>query len=157
MDWLIIVSLIIFGFILILLEVFALPGIIVGIIGVLSILIGIIYSFAVLDSNTAGLILFGTILFAALFTLLIFKSGVWRRFVLSSQQKREEGFTSAVTNESLVGQIGVALTNLRPSGSAMINDKKYDVLAEAEFLQKGDRIVVASVAGIKITVKKLSE
>lgn len=57
MDWLIIVGLIILGFILIILEVFALPGIIVGIFGVISIIVAIVYSFIQFDANAGLLIL----------------------------------------------------------------------------------------------------
>ncbi|MBU2584899.1 MAG: serine protease, partial [Bacteroidetes bacterium] len=67
------------------------------------------------------------------------------------------GFTSAETENSLLGKVGTAQTNLRPAGSALIDGKKYDVLADGEFLQKGDSIVVTSVSGIKVTVKKKEE
>ncbi|MBU2444690.1 MAG: serine protease [Bacteroidetes bacterium] len=157
MDWLIIVGLIILGFILIILEVFALPGIIVGIFGVISIIVAIVYSFIQFDANTGLLILLGTIAFSVVFTYALFKLGAWNRFILGSQQKREEGFTSAETENSLLGKVGTAQTNLRPAGSALIDGKKYDVLADGEFLQKGDSIVVTSVSGIKVTVKKKEE
>lgn len=157
MDWLIIVGLIILGFILIILEVFALPGIIVGIFGVISIIVAIVYSFIQFDANTGLLILLGTIAFSVVFTYALFKLGAWNRFILGSQQKREEGFTSAETENSLLGKVGTAQTNLRPAGTALIDRKKYDVLADGEFLQKGDSIVVTSVSGIKVTVKKKEE
>lgn len=157
MDWLIIVGLIILGFILIILEVFALPGIIVGIFGVISIIVAIVYSFIQFDANTGLLLLLGTIAFSVVFTYTLFKIGAWNRFILGSQQKRDEGFTSAKTENSLLGKVGTAQTNLRPAGSALIDGKKYDVLADGEFLQKGDSIVVTSVSGIKVTVKKKEE
>jgi membrane-bound serine protease (ClpP class) len=154
MDWLIIIGLIILGFLLILLEVFLLPGIIVGMLGVISIIAAMVYSFIQFDANTGLLILFGTILFSVVFTFTLYRLGAWNRFILFSQQKREEGFTSAKSDDTLVGKIGTAQTNLRPVGSAIIDGKKYDVIAEGEFLQKGDNIMVTSVSGIKIIVKK---
>ncbi len=154
MDWLIIIGLIVLGYILLLLEVFLLPGIVVGIFGVGSIIAAIIYSFVQFDADTGLLILIGTIASSVIFTFVLFKIGAWNRFILSSQQKKEEGFTSSKSDHSLVGKIGSAYTNLRPAGSAVVEGKKYDVLAEGEFLQKGDSIIVTGVAGSKIMVKK---
>lgn len=58
--------------------------------------------------------------------------------------------------EKLVGAEGVALSALRPSGIAMINGKRLDVLADGEFIMKGDPIVVTDVQGLHITVVKKS-
>lgn len=154
MDWLIIIGLIVLGYILLLLEVFVLPGIVVGIFGVISIIVAIIYSFIQFNADTGLLILIGTIAFSVVFTFVLFKIGAWNRFILNSQQKKEEGFTSSNSDHSLVGKVGTAQTNLRPAGSAVVDGKKYDVIAEGEFLQKGDSIIVSSVAGAKIIVKK---
>ena len=56
--------------------------------------------------------------------------------------------------EELVGKEGVALSALRPSGIAMIDGQRLDVLADGEFVQKGDAIVVTSVQGLHISVVK---
>lgn len=157
MDWLVVIGLVVLGYILILLEVFLLPGIVVGIFGVIAIIVAVVYSFIQFDANTGLLVLLGTLAFSVVFTYALFKLGAWNRFILGSQQKREEGFTSAKTENSLLGKVGAAQTNLRPAGSALIDGKKYDVLAEGEFLEKGDSIIVTSVSGIKVTVKKKEE
>ncbi len=54
----------------------------------------------------------------------------------------------------LVGKEGVALSALRPSGIAMINGKRLDVLAEGEFVGKGEAVVVTDVQGLHISVAR---
>ncbi|MCX8010662.1 MAG: hypothetical protein N3A61_05870 [Ignavibacteria bacterium] len=154
MEWVLIIGLILLGFLLIFLEVILLPGILVGIIGFCSIVIGIILAYSNLDSPYDDYVLLATILLGIAFIILIIKLGVWRKFILTSQQKAEEGFTSAKSDLSLIGQKGEAVTNLRPTGIALINDKRVDVLADGEFLEKGDKIIVVDVKGSKILVKK---
>ncbi|MBO4879498.1 MAG: hypothetical protein J5544_04500 [Clostridia bacterium] len=58
------------------------------------------------------------------------------------------------TAAQLVGKEGIALSTLRPSGIAMIDGRRLDVLAKGEFIQKGEAIVVTEVEGLHITVEK---
>src|ERR1700712_1993596 len=53
-----------------------------------------------------------------------------------NQTQNAEGIQSAPDSQpvlQLKGEIGKALTPLRPGGSAMINDKKFDVVTEGKF------------------------
>jgi membrane-bound ClpP family serine protease len=52
------------------------------------------------------------------------------------------------------GRDGVAVTMLRPAGSAMIDGKKYDVVTRGDFLDKGTPITVVAVDSNRIVVKK---
>lgn len=54
----------------------------------------------------------------------------------------------------MIGREGIALTALRPSGTIELEGKKLDVVADGEFIVKGDKVVVSSVEGIRILVKK---
>ena len=67
--------------------------------------------------------------------------------------------TDRVTAESagLIGKQGIALTALRPSGAALINGKRYDVLADGEFIAKDEPIVVCAVEGLRISVRRPNE
>ena len=51
-----------------------------------------------------------------------------------------------------IGDTGVAITDLRPAGTAEINGKHTDVYSEGAFIQKGAQIKVVSTenAGIKV-------
>ncbi len=55
----------------------------------------------------------------------------------------------------LVGVSGVATTNLRPNGKAEIDGKVFEVLAEGEFVDKGEAIRVVSSDGMGVAVKRI--
>lgn len=53
----------------------------------------------------------------------------------------------------LLGKHGVALTQLRPAGIALIDEKKVDVVTAGEFLLKGAEITVVDVTGNRVVVR----
>ena len=53
----------------------------------------------------------------------------------------------------LVGQVGVAITPLRPTGRAEFGDRQVDVLTEGDFLEKGAVLEVIEVKGRQVVVK----
>ncbi len=54
-----------------------------------------------------------------------------------------------------IGQQGTSVTDLRPSGIALIGDERFDVVAEGKYLDKDTPIQVVSVTGNQIIVKEL--
>ena len=59
-------------------------------------------------------------------------------------------------NPSLLNQTGEALTTLRPSGTAIINGKRIDVVTEGGFIQPGQAIKVVAVEGLRVVVRAVS-
>jgi len=55
--------------------------------------------------------------------------------------------------QRMVGQVGIALTPLRPAGRAEFGDRVLDVVSEGDFIEKGARIQVAAVHGNRFIVK----
>ncbi|MFI5263628.1 MAG: nodulation protein NfeD [Candidatus Kapaibacterium sp.] len=55
----------------------------------------------------------------------------------------------------LVGKEGVAITPLRPAGTALIDGKKVDVVTEGEFILPGTTIIVTDTPANKVLVKSL--
>lgn len=53
-----------------------------------------------------------------------------------------------------VGAGGEAFTTLRPGGTALINDRKVDVVAEGGYIEKGTRIRVLRIEGTKVVVEE---
>jgi membrane-bound serine protease (ClpP class) len=49
---------------------------------------------------------------------------------------------------------GVTVTELRPSGIAEINDKRYSVVSEGEMIDSSVEIIVKEVEGNNIIVRK---
>jgi len=56
----------------------------------------------------------------------------------------------------LVGQRGVAVTPLRPAGTAMFGKRRLDVVTEATFVPQGATVEVAAVEGSRVVVRQVS-
>ena len=53
---------------------------------------------------------------------------------------------------SLVGKEGTALTTLRPSGMALIEDKRFNVVTDGEYIEKDSPIRIVKIEGTRIVV-----
>jgi membrane-bound serine protease (ClpP class) len=53
---------------------------------------------------------------------------------------------------SLIGKIGVTDTELRPSGTVLIDNEVYDAKTDGEFIEAGRGVRVMRVRGKKIFV-----
>ncbi|MCD4785239.1 MAG: NfeD family protein [Candidatus Eremiobacteraeota bacterium] len=78
-------------------------------------------------------------------------------FILKKKQTKESGYTSSDERTDLEGSYGVAQTDLRPYGVALINDERVDVTTSGEYIQKGTRVQVVKVDGMKVVVKSVEE
>jgi membrane-bound serine protease (ClpP class) len=55
-------------------------------------------------------------------------------------------------NSALLGKIGITDTDLRPSGTVLIDDEIYDAKTSGEFIEAGRGVRVSRVKGKKIFV-----
>jgi len=76
------------------------------------------------------------------------------RLVLSNTSERNKGYVSATPQNDLVGLDGTTLTALRPSGVAKIADRRIDVVSDGQFIEKGEPIEVVSAVGSRVVVAK---
>ena len=72
--------------------------------------------------------------------------------------KTELSTGAGVTSQSdelvgFLGKTGVAETTLRPSGIALIDGRRLDVVSRGEYIDRGTGIVVAAVTGNQIIVE----
>ncbi len=65
--------------------------------------------------------------------------------------------TTPAGGKILIGHIGIAVTDLRPVGKAVIGEEKYQVTLRTGFLSKGEEIVVVSQDGFRILVDPRGE
>jgi membrane-bound ClpP family serine protease len=150
------VLLLIIGFGLILLEMhipgFGVPGVIGAICLILAVLLtaqnfaqALIMALAILAGLGA---MFGIVL--TCFT----KGKFFKPLILSDEQKKEHGYISSSDLDYLLGKKGVAINDLRPSGSVDIDGVKFDVISEGEYISKGTKVEIFKVSGVKLLVKK---
>ena len=83
--------------------------------------------------------------------------GFLRKLVLTDATKTELGYVSNETKEELVGQIGMTLTPLRPSGIIEINNERLDVVSARGLSEEGKQVIVVKSIGSRIVVNKIKE
>ena len=94
---------------------------------------------------------------ALLFVAVYFlpRTRAWQHLVLQTEIGSDKGFHSAVEDYSEhLGQTGIALTALRPAGTAMIENKRLDVVSVGDFIEVDVPIQVINVEGSKVMVEK---
>ncbi len=155
------------GIVLIALEIFVIPGFgITGISGIILVIASLFLSLTggleFFDYNIIGtaIIQLAVALSGAFVLILILakflpKSNAFKRLVLAEEENAEKGFVSYPSAKELIGTEGIALTDLRPAGSAEINDKRYDVVADWDYIVRGKKVEVIRVEGIKVVVKEV--
>lgn len=143
------------GFVLIAMEIF-IPGGILGVIGVFALLIAAVIGFPVFGPRGGfysglGLLVGGT-LFLALWIKYCPRSFLGKWFTLQEDGRDYKSFDDS--RNSLVGKTGTAHSDLRPSGMAMIEGQKVDVVSEAGFIAHGAPIRVIDVVGSRVVVRQ---
>lgn len=73
--------------------------------------------------------------------------------------KTELSSESGVTSQSMelgtfLGKTGTAVSDLRPSGVAEIDNQRVDVVSRGEYINKGAKVVVTAVTGNQIIVEE---
>jgi len=77
-----------------------------------------------------------------------------KMIVLSDTQHGDDGYRAASNEfDGLVGNRGKTVSALRPSGIAMIGEKRVPVQTEGDFIPGGSEIEVVSVKGSRVLVR----
>jgi len=144
------------GFILIAAEIF-IPGAILGILGVFSLIAAAILGFTVFGARngflSAGALLIAGTIFLYLWVKYCPTSFLGKWFTLQESGKEFKSFDDSLN--ILAGKTGVAHTDLRPSGIAVIDSNKIDVISEAGFITNGSPIKVIQVVGGRVVVRQI--
>ena len=82
---------------------------------------------------------------------IIQKSSSKNTFFLSSNQ---DGFVGVGADASLVGMKGVALSDLRPSGFALIAQQRVQVISDGRYIEKGTEVFVETCRGGYLVVNE---
>jgi membrane-bound serine protease (ClpP class) len=153
------IILFVIGLLLILAEIFFIPGFgLAGIGGIAAILASIFLTFGNIIQATYSILIALSISVIGFFLLIKYipSTRTWKKFVLSTEQKRELGYTVGTRDlKRLTGKKGIAISPLRPSGIAEINGKKINVLTRGEYVDANTKIKIISVEGNKIVVEAI--
>lgn len=153
MAWFILISLLVIGIILVLVEVLFIPGTtLVGVLGVIVTAVGIYYGFKAFDYDLALTILVLAVITNLLVITYGFRSGVWNNFSLKDK------ITSRSFDDRLsgleVGQKGKTVSDFRPYGEAEFGDKIYEAKSERGFLSQGTDVYIERLENNRIIINK---
>lgn len=159
------------GLLLLVLEIFVIPGFgAAGISGIALIVFSLVLSMQdfvlpdfrwqwdLLHRNV--LLVLGNVVgaFVAFFAIAHFvrRTPLFGRIALLGTQDTSEGYTVQTADNEVryVGKAGFAVTTLRPSGKAEIDDEVVPVEADGEFIPAGTEIEVTRVNGNRVIVRK---
>ncbi|MGN1400750.1 MAG: nodulation protein NfeD [Bacillus sp. (in: firmicutes)] len=145
------------GLALLLLELF-LPGGIAGALGGASIL-GSLFIAGESSTHMAVSILIAVLVSLTVSILMVKVFGkqmkFLRRMILSDSTSTEEGYVSNVNRLDLIGRTGVTQTALRPSGIAIIDDERIDVVTEGSFIDRGKTVKIVKTEGSRVVVREI--
>ena len=74
--------------------------------------------------------------------------------LLSHTQHADEGYISAEAREDLVGKSGVAASELRPAGMAVIDGERVDVITEGDWVKAGTPVTVVKAEAMRLVVRR---
>jgi membrane-bound serine protease (ClpP class) len=154
------------GLIALAVEVFILPGFgIAGVLGLLAIVGSMVLAMMGAAPTTGDIAQALAVLGASLFitAAVIYawfrhlpNSGRFSGLLLQGGVHRSEGFVSAPLRSDLIGRDGVAVTDLRPSGTARVGEERLDVVTEGGFIPEGSRVQVVQSDGYRHVVRAVS-
>ncbi|MFY0782238.1 nodulation protein NfeD [Peribacillus simplex] len=149
----------IIGVILVLIEFF-LPGGIIGLLGFTAI-VGSLFLASDDPVHMTISLLIAVTVSILVFILLVKVFGkqmkFFRKMILTDATKTEQGYVSNPNRVDLLGVEGKAMTDLRPSGTALIKDERVDVVTEGSFISKGSSIMIVKVEGSRVVVREISD
>ena len=154
------IVLFIVGIVLMAIELFVVPGFgITGIGGLIAIFASLYFFFP--DPSTALGVMAAVLVLSLVLLFILIKlfgiSNFWKNISLGESQSNEGGYTSHSNQKKYIGEKGIALTHLRPAGTAEINGKRIDVITEGDYIDKNQKVEVIRVKGSRVVVKKIKE
>jgi membrane-bound serine protease (ClpP class) len=155
------------GVILLLVEALVLPGFgVAGFLGAAAVAVSIVMSMIGSLPTTGDILLALHVLGASV--LIVFLVGwqllrhlpqdrraqnLWHRTAMT----RDEGYVSSPSRLDLVGAEGVALTDLRPSGTARFGSEHVDVVSSGPWVPVGTPIRIVRAEGYRHVVEPLEQ
>jgi membrane-bound serine protease (ClpP class) len=154
-TWAFVIGLCVLGFILLVLELFVFPGFgVSGILGLMGILGGVVYAASKLGLWIGVAVFFVSFIFA----IFAIQRATTGRSLLWLQNSRTSPGRITTTVKSVhhlpeIGQNGVSLTPLHPSGVVIIDEQRYDVIIDGPIVDTGVAVEVVELIGNVVKVR----
>lgn len=153
------------GVVLIAVEMFIIPGFgLFGVLGGVGVVGGVYMSMIGGVPTLPDFAQAGAILSTSILIILITSWALLRHLPHSSRLARsgvflldkgdkEDGWASAAPRPDLLGREGLALTDLRPSGTVLLGEERVDAVSESEWIEEGTDVRVVSSEGYRLVVR----
>ena len=153
MSLTLIILLIALGLILLLIEIFVVPGTsVIGIAGGVLVGFSIWQAYRVFGSDKGHLVVIGTLVLIGITLVLAFKSNTWKRMMLNTNV---EGRVNEIEINKLdIGDIGKSVSRISPAGTALFENELYEVHTQGDFIDQETEIVIIKIEDNKIIVKR---
>jgi membrane-bound ClpP family serine protease len=154
-EWVTVISLVVFGLALIVAEIIFVPGTtLVGVLGFGFLIVGVGLSFRFFGNETGWITVGVASVASGVILYYSFSANVWGKFSLKthSEGKVNEG----ELDELKVGAEGQTISALRPIGKAELNNKTFEVKTLGEYLETGKRIRVIKILSNQIFVEPIN-
>jgi membrane-bound ClpP family serine protease len=151
-EWIIVISLVAFGLLLLIAEIIFIPGTtLVGMLGFVFLAIGIGLSFSYFGGSTGWITMAISSVASVLALYYSFNSKLWNRFALKAKNhtKVNEGVLLGME----VGQEGITVSALRPIGKAELGSRQVEVKTRGEYVNSGTKIRIVKIELNQITVE----
>ncbi len=150
MIW--IIALIGLGFLLIVMEIFFIPGTVVGIVGTLLTGFGIYLVYRDFGASNGHVTLAITVAVLIITVIAGFRMRAWEKY---SNKDVLEGKTNVIKEDQIkVGDSGKAISAIKPIGKARINEDNFEVQSFSDFIDAGEDLQVTKISGKTIYVKR---
>ena len=148
-----IITLIIIGIVLLLLELLVIPGFgVTGILGIAALTGGVVLSYTSLGTTAGHLTLFLSLAGCGVALWVIMRSKTWNR--LSLKTNIDDKIDVLPEEKGIkAGDSGIALTRLAPMGKVRINNVDVEATSREGIIDTGQTVCVVKIDGTKITVK----
>lgn len=157
------IFLFVIGLVLLIIEIFLIPGFgFTGVAGI-ALMIGSIF-FSLFSSGPdvsesiqraivqMAVTLMMTIGIISILVKYLPKSDRFLKMTLQTQNSSASGFVSGGKYDHLIGSTGITYTPLRPAGVMRIDNDKFDVVTDGDFIEKNQEVSVIKVEGSRIVV-----
>lgn len=144
---------VIIGLMLLLIEVFLMPGTAIsGIVGIICLVIGIVIGFKV-SVMYGSIILVGTLIVSGALSVKLLKAETWDKIAIKNNITSKSGNTNSLL---AVGDEGKSITRLNPGGNARIKDEYLEVTARNSYIDSGVKIKVVKIEGRRVFVEPVT-
>jgi membrane-bound ClpP family serine protease len=142
---------VIIGIALVVIEVLFVPGTtFVGLIGFLLMAVGVWYCFNNYGSKAGILLASGSLVLMVLIFYWGYKKNVWKKFALNTEN--DVRLAQKAIDYLQVGQEGITISALRPSGIAEFDGKRIEVQTFGELLDAGVNVKIIEIKGNEVFV-----